>query len=95
MVECRHHGAYNDYASNPIPTSLFGHAQQPPSSSAITLLGTALCSENRCRDGVACVVIVCPVLPVQCYLYTYVVSVAFGTTIPTSLSIFGKCFLHL
>ena len=45
------------------------------------LLGTSTCGKKtkRCRDGVACVV----------------VSVVFGTAIPTSLYMFGKCFSYL
>ena len=54
-----------------------------------------LCVDNkkrkRCRDGVTCVV-----LCVACTLPSiYIVCVVFGTAIPTSLYIFGKCFSYL
>ena len=54
-----------------------------------------LCADNkkrkRCRDGVTCVV-----LCVACTLPSiYIVCVVFGTAIPTSLYIFGKCFSYL
>ena len=56
------------------------------------LLGTSTCGK-RCRDGVACVVscLACTLAS----LYLHVVSVVFGTAIPTSLYIFGKCFSYL
>ena len=44
--------------------------------------------EKRCRDGVICAVFVCPVS-------IHLVSVVFATAIPTSLNIFGKCFIYL
>ena len=48
-------------------------------------------SKKRCRDGVTCVV-----LCVACTLPSiYLVCVVFGTAIPTSLYIFGKCFSYL
>ena len=44
-------------------------------------LGTALCSfikkEERCRDGITCVVILCPVLLVCCHTSLYLVCVGF------------------
>ena len=41
--------------------------------------------KKRCRDGVTCVVL--------CTLPSiYLVCVVFGTAIPTSFYIFGKCF---
>ena len=44
--------------------------------------------KKRCRDGVTCVVL--------CTLPSiYLVSVVFGTAIPTSFYIFGKCFSYL
>ena len=54
-----------------------------------------LCADNkkrkRCRDGVTCVV-----LCVACTLPSiYIVCMVFGTAIPTSLYIFGKCFSYL
>ena len=62
---------------------------------------TARCSqmvrrmtEARCRDGVTCVVFVCPALPACTLPSLYLVSVVFGMTIPTSLYILGKCFSH-
>ena len=43
--------------------------------------------KKRCRDGVTCVVL--------CTLPSiYLVCVFFGTAIPTSLYIFGKCFSY-
>ena len=42
-------------------------------SLAMTILGKSMpCGEKkeRCRDGVACVVFLYPVLPVHCHLYT-------------------------
>ena len=43
---------------------------------------------KRCRDGVTCVVL--------CTLPSiYLVCVVFGTAIPTSFYIFGKCFSYL
>ena len=46
-----------------------------------------------CKDGVTCVVFVCPALPGHCHPYMYLASVVFGTGIPTSFYIFGKCFI--
>ena len=44
--------------------------------------------KKRCRDGVTCVVL--------CTLPSiYLVCVVFGTAIPTSFYIFGKCFSYL
>ena len=44
--------------------------------------------KERCRDGVTCVVL--------CTLPSiYLVCVVFGTAIPTSFYIFGKCFSYL
>ena len=44
--------------------------------------------KKRCRDGVTCVVL--------CTLPSiYLVCVVFGTVIPTSFYIFGKCFSYL
>ena len=43
--------------------------------------------KKRCRDGVTCVVL--------CTLPSiYLVCVVFGTAIPTSFYIFGKCFSY-
>ena len=52
-------------------------------------LGTRSIQKNkRCRDGVTCVVL--------CTLPSiYLVCVVFGTAIPTSFYIFGKCFSYL
>ena len=62
----------------------------------MTILGTSMpCGEKkeRCRDGVACVVFLYPVLPVHCHLYTYIiVSVVFGTAIPTSPTLLENVF---
>ena len=44
--------------------------------------------KKRCRDGVTCVVLC--ILP-----SIYLVCVFFGTAIPTSFYIFGKCFSYL
>ena len=44
--------------------------------------------KKRCRDGVTCIVL--------CTLPSiYLVCVVFGTAIPTSFYIFGKCFSYL
>ena len=51
-------------------------------------LDTRSIQKKRCRDGVTCVLL--------CTLPSiYLVCVVFGTAIPTSLYIFGKCFSYL
>ena len=51
-------------------------------------LDTHSIQKKRCRDGVTCVVL--------CTLPSiYLVCVVFGTAIPTSFYIFGKCFSYL
>ena len=51
-------------------------------------LDTRSIKKKRCRDGVTCVVL--------CTLPSiYIVCVVFGTAIPTSFYIFGKCFSYL
>ena len=51
-------------------------------------LDTRSIQKKRCRDGVTCVVL--------CTLPSiYLVCVVFGTAIPTSFYIFGKCFSYL
>ena len=52
---------------------------------------TCFLLKRRCREGVTCVV-----LCVACTLpFIYLVCVVFGTAIPTSLYVFGKCFSYL
>ena len=78
---------YKDYTSNPIPTSLY-----PCYSSVgydVRLLETGI----RCRDGVTCVVFVCPALPGHCCPLSSFCG--FGMAILTSLYKFGKCFSYL
>ena len=54
-------------------------------------LDTRSIKKKRCRD-----VVICVVLCVACTLPSiYLVCVVFGTAIPTSLYIFGKCFSYL
>ena len=48
-----------------------------------------LCMKKRCRDGVIYLCSVC--MPCLCI---HLVPVVFGTAIPTSLNIFGKCFIY-
>ena len=69
----------------------FCYSHKAVSSNLKTKLRYTFYSKKRYRDGVACVV-----LCVACTLPSiYLVCVAFGTAIPTSLYIFGKCFSYL
>ena len=50
---------------------------------------------KKCRDGVTCIVCVFAHYHPYTYIHVHVVAVSFGTAIPTSLYIFGECFLYL
>ena len=91
MAVCRQDRAYKDYTSNPIPTSFF------PSFSRLDYEITANSTDGEekkmwgwgylCSLCMPCLACTLPSL--------YLVSVVFGTAIPISHNIFGKCFLHL
>ena len=79
-----------DYTSNPIPTSFFLIERVSKLCCEITgnIFVQKTKMKKRCRDGVTCVVL--------CTLPSiYLVCVVFGTAIPTSFYIFGKCFSYL
>ena len=79
-----------DYTSNPIPTSFFHlcFLHKDVSSNLTAKFRYTFYSKKRRRDGVTCVVL--------CTLPSiYLVCVVFGTAIPTSFYIFGKCFSYL
>ena len=73
----------HDIQSNPIPTSFF-YTWYDSLGYAIRLLRIAVWSKKRCRDGVTCVVFV---LRAHSHPYTYIVSVVFGTAIPTLIPV--------
>ena len=77
--------AYKHCTNNPIPTSFF-HAQLFQVISEHNQRKMSLTKEDV---GMG--------LFVQCLyaLSRHLVSVVFGTAIPTSLNIFGKCFIYL
>ena len=80
--------------SNPIPTSSFSMLSFCRLHYEIA--GNSTDGEKRrCRYEVTCVVFACPVLSACILPSLHLVSVVFGTAIPTSLYIFGKCFLYL
>ena len=76
--------AYKHCTNNPIPTSFFHVQYRLP----VILQHKEIChvQKKRYRDG----------LFVQCLyaLSLHLVAVVFGTAIPTSLYIFGKCFIY-
>ena len=73
------------HCNNPIPTSFFSCTM---SFQVILEHNQRMMSLTK-KEGYLCSVCM------PC-LYTYnVVSVVFGTAIPTSLNIFGKCFMYL
>ena len=87
MAVCSHDRAYKDYTGNPIPTSFFSMFSFCRLHYEITL------TDGECKDGVTCVVFFITCL--ACTLPSlHLVSVVFGTAIPTFLYIFGKCFSY-
>ena len=76
--------AYKHCTNNPIPTSFF-HAQY---RFPVILEHKEICDVQKKDVGMG--------LFVQCLyaLSLHLVAVVFGTAIPTSLYIFGKCFIY-
>ena len=76
--------AYKHCTNNPIPTSFF-HAQY---RLPVILERKEICHVQKKDVGMG--------LFVQCLyaLSLHLVAVVFGTAIPTSLYIFGKCFIY-
>ena len=79
MAVTRQDRTYKDYTSNPIPTSFFKCIPLPS-----YILQKNIMDKKRCRDGVTCVALYVLSYLVTAILYC-LVSVVFGTAIPTSL----------